>query len=396
MAIPGEHAWRYPVKLTDEAELRRRLHEEIDLAQIAPVPEDAVFRRYRAGRAWRLAAITSGVAVIAAVLGVLAVGARPGPSRPVGLGTMPHGPHRPGRGGVFASGTANGRAWRLAAVNLADPGYRCLPGVVLDGQNGDLLQPGFLPGLTVGNAAFLAINPGRPGIGFAFLRLRPGVSEVTAHLGDGTRLRLRPLTVTVCGQRFRLAGFEYPRQGVTRIAARSAQGRPIGYTPLADYFSPASPFEAGTWVNVQGATGNVAAGDIGSGSIDGTSWRMQVTLGPDGECFTSQIGPAGPGFAASICAPVGASPKGASLDPLPYARPAGGVMIWYPAAVNARTAYLRARLSDGTIRRLTPVVVGGRKYAVLGIAERVRVTRLTLYDTHGHVLAVLTSFPHAH
>ncbi len=96
-----------------------------------------------------------GVAVIAAAVGVLAVSP----------GTTLHAPNGPAGGGVFASGTANGRVWRLAAVNLADPDYRCLPGVVVTGQNSDLLRPGFLPGLPLGNVAFLAVYPGRPGIG---------------------------------------------------------------------------------------------------------------------------------------------------------------------------------------------------------------------------------------
>ena len=365
------------MKLPDEAALRRRLHEKIDLAEISPAPVEAVFRRRRAVRARRLALITSGVAVIAAAVGVLAVSTG---------GTL-HAPNGTAGGGVFASGTANGRAaWRLAAANLADPGYRCLPGVVVNGQNGDLLQPGFLPGLTLGNVAFWAPYPGRPAAGFAFLHLRPGVSRVIADLGDGTRLGLRPVTLTVCGQQFRLAGFRYPRQGVTRITARSAQGRQITYTPLSDIFNPASPLQAGTWFNDQAATGNVASGQIGSGSIGGTSWRMKVTLGPDGECFGSDT--------PSVCAPVGAPSKGASLAPIPFPMPPGAVIwIWYPGTVNARTAYLQAHLSNGTTRRLVPAVVGGRKYFVLAAAKGVKLTRLTLYDTHRHVLADITSFP---
>ncbi len=389
------------MKLADEAALRRRLHEEIDLAEVGPAPVEAVFRRYRTFRTRQWAAITSGVALIAAAVGVLAVrapgwpgGAPPGTSGRPSPGTTLHTSNTPAQGDVFASGTVNGRMWRLAAVNLADSGYRCLPGVVVNGQSGDLLQPGFLPGLALGNVAFLAASPGRPGIGFAFLQLRPGVSRVTADLGDGTRLDLRPVTVTVCGQRFRLAGFEYPRQGVTRITARSAQGHRIGYTPLADYFNPASSFQDGTWINVQGAAGNVASGEIGSGSIGRTPWGMKVTLGPDGECFGSQLGPAGAATGASLCQPVGAPSKGASLAPIPFPMPAGAVIwIWYPGTVNARTAYLLAHLSNGTTRRLVPAVVGGRKYFVLAIAEGVKLTRLTLYDTHRHVLADITSFP---
>src|SRR5690242_19937489 len=111
MGSPGDGGGRYPVKLTDEAALRRRLHEEVDLAEVGPAPVEAVFRRYRAARVRRLSAIVSGVAVIAAAAGVLAARtpagpamAPPGPSGPPGFGTTPS---APAHGGVFASGTAN-------------------------------------------------------------------------------------------------------------------------------------------------------------------------------------------------------------------------------------------------------------------------------------------------
>lgn len=107
----------------------------------------------------------------------------------------------------------------------------------------------------------------------------------------------------------------------------------------------------------------MASGQIGSGNVGGMSWRMTVTLGPDGECFSSQLGPAGAVGGASICAPV---------DP-----PAGAV-IWYPGTVNARTAHLLAHLSNGTTSRLVTAV---------------KLTRLTLYDIHRHVLAGITPFP---
>lgn len=292
--------------------------------------------------------------------------------------------------GVFAAGTANGRPWRLAAVNLADPGYRCLPGVVVNGQQGDLLQPGFLPDLAVGNVAFLAVSPGRPAAGFAFLRLRPGVTSVAASLGDGTRLDLRPATVSVCGQHFRLAGFRWPRQGVTRITARSAQGHQIGYTPPAAIFRPDSPFQSGSWVNVQGAAANAAAGAIGFGRIGSTPWRMDVTLGPEGECFTSHLGtPGAVGGGASVCAPVSPVRRGATLTSIPFARPAG-VLVWFMGTVEARTACVRADLSSGRVTRFVPTVVGGRKYIAMGVREG---TRLTLYGAGGQVLASVTDLP---
>ena len=371
------------MKLTDEESLRRRLHAEADQAEVGPAPVEAVFGRYRAARTRRLAALLFSTAVLAAAAAVLVIRAPAG--KPPGLSSPPG-------TGVFAAGTANGRRWSLSAVNLADPGYRCLPGVVIDGQNGDLLQPGFLPGFPLGNAGFLAVSPGRPAAGFAFLWLRPGVTGVTASLGDGTRLALRPVTVSVCGHSFRLAGFRWPRQGVTRIAARSAQGHRISYTPPAAIFTPDSPFQDGLWVNVQAATGNAAAGEIGSGRIGRTPWRMEVTLGTEGECFTAYEGPAGAAGSASICAPVSAPPRGAALTSVPFGRP-GGALVWFMGTVRARTAYLRAHLSSGQVIRLVPAVVGGREYIAGGVRDGVRLTRLTLYSAHGQVLADVTSLP---
>ena len=374
------------MKLTDEETLRRRLHAEADQAEVGPAPVEAVFRRYRAARTRRLSALAAGTSVLAAAVTVLVISAPGGPAGgPPGLSEPPH-------AGVFAAGTANGKRWSLAAVNLADPGYRCLPGVVVNGQNGDLLQPGFLAGLALGNAGFLAVSPGRPAAGYAFLWLRPGVTRVTASLGDGTRLGLHPVTVSVCSQHFRLAGFRWPRQGVTGITARSAHGHQIGYTPPAAIFTPDSPFQDGSWVNVQGAAASAAAGQIGSGRIGGTPWRMDVTLGPEGECFTAHEGPPGAVGSASICAPVSAPPRGVALTAVPYARTAG-VLVWFMGTVNARTAYLRAHLSGGRVTRLVPTVVGGRKYIAVGVREGVRLTRLTLYGAHGQVLADVTSLP---
>jgi hypothetical protein len=375
------------VKLTDEDALRQRLHEEVDRAEVGPAPADAVFRRYRAGRTRRFCALGAGVAMLAAAVTVLVIRAPAGPAgRSPGLVSPPG-------SGVFAAGTANGRRWSLAAVNLADPGYRCLPGVVVNGQNGDLLQPGFLPGLPLGNAGFLAVSPGRPAAGYAFLWLRPGVTRVTASLGDGTRLGLPPVTVRVCSQTFRLAGFRWPREGVTGITARSAHGQQIGYTPPSDIFAPDSPMQDGSWVNAQGATASAAAGEIGSGHTGGTAWRMDVTLGPEGECFTSRLGSPTATAGASICAPVSPVPRGAALTSVPYARPAG-VLVWTMGTVGARTAYVRADLSDGRTTRLAPTVVGGRKYIAIGARDGVRLTRLTLYGPGGQVLASLTDLPH--
>jgi hypothetical protein len=215
---------------------------------------------------------------------------------------------------------------------------------------------------------------------------------MVALLGDGTRLALRPVTVSVCGQRFRLAGFRWPRQGVTSITARSPQGHRISYTPPAGIFDPASSFQAGLWVNVEGATGNAAGGTIGSGRIGGTPWRMDVTLGPEGECFTAHEGQPGAAGSASICAPVSPPPRGAVLTSVPFARPAG-TLVWFMGTVSGRTTSVRADLSSGQATRIVPTLIGGRKYIAVGVREGVRLTRLTLYGAGGQVLASVTDLP---
>jgi len=150
--------------------------------------------------------------------------------------------------------------------------------------------------------------------------------------------------------------------------------------------------QSGSWVNLQGATGYAAAGTIGFGRTGGTPWKMDVTLGADGECFTAHLGTPGDVGSASICAPVSPVPHGAALTSVPFARPAGAV-VWFMGTVSARTAAVRADLSTGQATRIVPTVVGGRKYIALGVREGVRLTRLTLYGPGGQVLASVTDLP---
>lgn len=369
------------MNLADEAALTRRLHQELDLAEVGPVPADAVFRRSRVAARRRLAGIAAAALALAAAAGLLAVRSGAGHGGPPGPHTIGprHGSHA---SGVFASGSLDGHRWRLAVANLADPGW-CLPGVVLNSANGDLLQPGFIPNFALGNVGFLEPTPGNPGPGWAFVRLRPGVHDVAAIMPGGGRLPLRVVTVAACGQRFRLAGFGYPR-AVLRITARSAQGKPTGYAPPPDLFNPASNLQDGQWFNIEGATIPGASGIVGAGRIRGVAWQLRVTLGPDGECFDVEIPPGS--RSASICGTIAEPPRVATLMPVPYGYGPRRMLIWYPGVVNPRTSYAIARLCGGATRRLVPVIIGGRTYLALGTDRRATLVKLTLYDSHGRAL----------
>lgn len=366
------------MNVSDEADLSRRLHEEIDLPDFGPVPVDAVFRRSRVVARRRLAGIACAAAALAVVAGVLAArtgadrGGRPGSGTTISPA-----------GGVFASGSLGGHRWRLAVANLADPGRACLPGVVLNSGNGDLLQPGFVPKFPLGNVGFLEPTPGNPGPGWAFVWLRPGVHDVAAVFRGGRRLPLRAVAVAACGKRFRLAGLGFPH-AVLRITALSGQGQRTSYAPPPDLFNPASGLQDGQWFNIEGATSPAVSGIVAAGRTRGTRWQLRVTLGPDGECFGVEIPPGS--RSASICGTIAEPPRISNLMPVPYATGPRRLLIWYPGVVNPRTAYAVARLSDGTMRRLVAAIVGGRTYLALGTDRRATLVKLTLYDSHGRAL----------
>ena len=120
----------------DDQTILRRLRAEFASLEISPAPVVAVTRRGKAIRAGRRA-VAGGLAAVA-VVAVLAVRAAQGPAPATVTVNEP----RPGApGGVFASGTAGGKPWRMAVRNIAaDPGTQwCLPAVMFNGHNGNVL-----------------------------------------------------------------------------------------------------------------------------------------------------------------------------------------------------------------------------------------------------------------
>jgi hypothetical protein len=386
------------VKTLDEQVLRQRLREEISRLETGPVPADAVLRRGKAIRLRRRTTAASGVAALAAAVAVAVIaGVTPGarhPPAPVASGGHPgtkniwNLAHPGAPGGVFVSGIVNGKPWRLAAKSIAGQAPWCLPAVLLNGADAGLL-PIDSTATPVGDPSFLTDVPGWPGIGFAFIQVPAGVNEVTADLPGGVSLGVPPVTVTLCGERFHLAGFGFadPHRGVADISVRLASGRTKTFYPSPGLFSQDSG-TPGVWVSLNRVIGDAGSGVTGSGAIGATSWQVSMTLGPAGQCFTLSGSLGGTSAHASDCVPIEASPAGVSLEPLPLAMPTQ--LTGYAGLVSPRTAYLVARLSDGRTQRLMPVDIGGREYFGLALGNAVTVAGLTVYDARGHAFGTAT------
>ena len=113
---------------------------------------------------------------------------------------------------MFASGTADGHAWRLAVQDIADPGYRCMPAITINGTDADLLSP------DPGNGADVAIGAAAPGIGFAFVQVTDGIDGLLVNGQES----VPAIAVTVCGQRYRVVGLAYRLKHPPRLTAQYA------------------------------------------------------------------------------------------------------------------------------------------------------------------------------
>ena len=291
-------------------------------------------RRGRAIRARRWAAAGSGLMAGAAAVAIavsVQAGSRRGPAgRRTGAAASPAGSPSaagilnsatPPGGPVFAAGVADGAGWQLSVRNIAGHGSSCLPAVMLNGTDGDLLSapPPAPAGLS--DVAFLDNVPGGSGAGYASLQVAPAVTRLTAIFRNGTRLDLQPVTVRVCGREMHLAGFAYPASGVAQITAYAggqlaAMSRE---TPPASLFrgagqaggQPAAPalrLVPGVWEHLGATPAVTATGTAGSGRLGAARWRVTVTLGPAGECFAGASFGGGPYTSSSVCVPIGLPP----------------------------------------------------------------------------------------
>ena len=393
------------MNLTDGQRLRQRLHEEFGALEFSPPPVLRVTGRGQGIRN-RRRAVAAGVVVLAVAGGALSAHATGGhTARPPAVTVSVPDPAAPG--GVFASGTADGKPWNLAVRNIAaGQGTRwCLAAVMFNGRDGDVLfRAG--PGIpSFGNPALLPDISAFPGIGAVFTQVTRDVTRVVATFPDGRQVTVRPVEVRACGRSFRLAGYVVPDplQGGGQITTYNRYGPDEtlvlvnGATSTSLFAVPSAP---GIWANLDKSRSDIAASHvahpIGAGRISGQIWHIRTSLGLFGQCYTATLRTPGHGRGQSSdqCVPVTAPPRTVTLDPVSVPG-ATTQLSGYAGLVNPRTAQVAVDLSDGYIPPAKVIHVAGRAYFAFVVPPGCQVLRVRLLDPAGHLLASTTRVPPA-
>jgi hypothetical protein len=367
------------VNPVDEQTIRQRLHTELGSLEIPPAPVLTVTQRGKAIKA-RRRALAGGVAAIAVAATLVArfVGA---PVSVPGMVTL-NTPNPSAPGGVFASGTADGKPWELAVRNIAaDPGtHWCLPAVMFNGRDGNVLFKIGSGAQPFGNPAFLPQIPGLPGVGAVFTQVTPEVTRLVATFPGGGRLAVRPVWVSACGQRFHLAGFAlaWARGGISTLATYARFGSDES---LNVHFSIAGgQFLPGVWVNWDITPADVAASKaattIGRGTVDGHVWHIRTALGLYGQCYTATLRGYSIGRLRE-CAPVAAPPAALILHHVPVLGPRWQY-TGYAGLLSPRYKELVVSFSRAPARTVKPVNVDGRAYVAFVVPRGSRVTHMLL------------------
>ena len=295
-----------------------------------------ISRRGKSVRRWRVGAAVGGLGlagIAAAIIATMAPTPRNAPEQAFPVTAQTTSPAQ--SGGVFASGTSGGHAWRLAVQDIADPGYRCLPAITLNGTDADPVSP------DPGNGADITLGPAAPGIGFAFIQLPADIRRLAVD----SREVLPAVTVTACGERYRLVGFAFPltrEVGITVADARpswpklriNVVGAPPGWPasyqlPPVGTWPPATattPQTAGLWNTVNSTRSEAASATIATGQVRGQDWSIRLMFGTEGDCYkfsaSGSLGHAQMGACGPVGTPVG--PETIMALPLGFPDPGTG------------------------------------------------------------------------
>ena len=369
---------------TEDRALRRALHGTLQSVQPPPVPLETIIRRSNRIRLRR-----AGAAVAALGLaGIIAVAtlALHGSARPANPVTHPLGAVAPG--GVIAHGTADGHPWRLAVQDIADPGYVCLPAIVLNGTDADPVYP------DPGNGAVVALGSALPGVGFAFVQLPADINGIVVDGGA----KVPAVTAAACGLTYHVAGFAYSLAKPLRVTvANPPPGWPRVFTmPLVSIQPPSAhvtPESPGLWMNTLSALGETVGSEVGGTLPDGQDWVIKVLFGTGGDCYeldgSSSLGSSQMGY----CGPVSTPDGPETIMALPLGLPNGTGVTGYAVQVSPGTDQLIATLSDGSAEPAAFRVLDGRKYAAFIVPNPLLLAKLTWLDARGRVIASTTALP---
>jgi hypothetical protein len=291
-----------------------------------------------------------------------------------------------------------GSIWRMAVQDVAGAAGQCQPAVTVNGTDADPLYPGLPRATPVGDPAFMTPGAAMPGVGFAFIKVPADTSWVRldpASIG-GLMLAMAPVTVTSCGERFRLVGFAYPLAGTLRIRASfpAASG---SYTVPAARSNPqlslAVPQVDGVWQDTDTAHAHVTTATLNTGLVFGHRWSIRVAFGTAGDCFTlssSYLDDSinAPYQQATLCGPVSTVHGPATIMALDLGSPVDdGLGTAYAVSVSPGTVRLTAHLSGGGVMSVTPVSVAGREYAAFFVPGPGQLARLSWDNAAGQEVA---------
>jgi hypothetical protein len=338
---------------------------------------------------------------------VLSHGAAPGRAAPPPVPVINVPPPAVSSGGLFARGTAAGRTWRLTVTDIADPGYPCQPGVTLNGTDAVPIFAGVLaaPETPVGDPAFIVPGSWLPGAGFGFVQLPAAASQIQVLPAGVASSEITPVTVTVCGVRFRLAGFGYPLASQLRITEAGRPDASYSVPPTLSQPQPslADPQDTGIWQNLDALHSQLATGTLAAGRAFGLPWSIKLIFGTQGDCFTlttsyldesttdprpERIGTCGP-----IAAPQGPD----TIVALPLAFPAAsGVGTGFAVSAVAGTSRLVAVFTGDGAAVVQPVVVAGREYAAFFVPAPEHLVQLYwIAGSHSTTTTVIPQYGYA-
>jgi hypothetical protein len=122
-------------------------------------------------------------------------------------------------------------------------------------------------------------------------------------------------------------------------------------------------------------------GVIGSGTLDGKSWKVWLAGGPD---------PVAEATGLPATGAVGIRPDGPA--PATFHSAGSGAQRSLAGPVSPDVAYLTMQLADGTVFTLYPATWHGHDYLGLVVPKNLGIVRFTAYSRHGE-LAYAIPFP---